>query len=34
VNLPFSQVSLLPIPHWLGGVTLSATSIMRRETSD
>jgi Flp pilus assembly protein TadG len=33
VNLPFSQVSLLPVPRWLGNITLTGTSAMRRETS-
>jgi Flp pilus assembly protein TadG len=33
VSLPFSQISWLPLPQWLGGVTLSATAIEQRETS-
>lgn len=33
LSLPFSQVSLLPVPCWLGGVTLTASSALRRETS-
>ncbi len=32
-SLAFSQISLLPVPNWLGDVTLRATSVMRRETS-
>jgi len=33
VNLPFSQISLVPVPQWLGNVTLTATSVAQRETS-
>ena len=33
VSIPFSQVSWLPSPIWLGGDTeLTATTVMRRET--
>jgi Flp pilus assembly protein TadG len=31
-QIPFSQVSWLPAPRFLGNATLSATSVMRRET--
>jgi Flp pilus assembly protein TadG len=33
IAVPFSQVSWLPSPMFLGGKTLSATSVMRRETA-
>jgi Flp pilus assembly protein TadG len=32
VSVPFNSVSWLPTPLFLGGKTLSATSVMRRET--
>ncbi len=32
VDILFSQVSWLPSPMYLGGTTLSATTVMRRET--
>ena len=32
VSIPFSQVSWLPSPMFLGGTTMTATSAMRRET--
>lgn len=32
VTIPFSQVSWLPSPMYLGGTTLSASTAMRRET--
>jgi Flp pilus assembly protein TadG len=32
VSVPFSQVSWLPSPMFLGGKTLTASSVMRRET--
>jgi Flp pilus assembly protein TadG len=32
VDIPFSQVSWLPSPMYLGGRTLSATTVMRRES--
>jgi Flp pilus assembly protein TadG len=32
VKIPFSQVSWLPSPMYLGGKTLSATTTMRKET--
>jgi len=32
VDIPFSQVSWLPSPMYLGGTTLSATTVMRRES--
>jgi len=32
VSIPFSEVSWLPVPNYLGGTTLSATTVMRRET--
>ncbi len=33
VSVPFNQVSWLPSPMFLGGTTMSASTIMRRETS-
>jgi Flp pilus assembly protein TadG len=33
VSIPFSQVSWLPSPMYLGGKTLVATTVMRRESS-
>jgi len=32
VSVPFDQVSWLPSPIFLGGSTMTATSVMRRET--
>jgi Flp pilus assembly pilin Flp len=32
VSVPFDQVSWLPSPMFIGGHTLSATTVMRRET--
>lgn len=32
VSVPFSQVSWLPSPMFLGNTTLSASSVMRRES--
>ena len=32
VSVPFSQVSWLPSPMFLGGTTMSATTVMRRES--
>ena len=32
VSIPFDQVSWLPSPMFLGGSTMSATTVMRRET--
>ena len=32
VSIPFDQVSWLPSPMFLGGNTLEATTVMRRET--
>jgi hypothetical protein len=32
VSIPFSQVSWLPSPMYLGGKTLRATTVMRRES--
>lgn len=32
VSLPFSQVSWLPTPMYLGGENLEASTVMRRET--
>lgn len=32
VSIPFSQVSWLPSPMFLGGKTLTATTVMRRES--
>jgi Flp pilus assembly protein TadG len=32
VSVPFSNVSWFPTPIWLGGKTLSTSSVMRRET--
>jgi Flp pilus assembly protein TadG len=34
VSIPFSQVSWLPSPMYLGSRTLSAATVMRRETSN
>jgi Flp pilus assembly protein TadG len=34
VSIPFSQVSWLPSPMYLGGKTLQAATVMRRETID
>jgi Flp pilus assembly protein TadG len=34
VGIPFTNVSWLPTPMFLGNTTLSAQSIMRRETSE
>ncbi|MDA7977304.1 MAG: pilus assembly protein [Pirellulales bacterium] len=33
ISVPFNQVSWLPAPMFLGGQTLSATTVMRRETT-
>ncbi len=33
VTVPFDQVSWLPSPIFLGGTTLTATTVMRRETT-
>ena len=32
VSIPFSQVSWLPSPMYLGGKTLTASTVMRRES--
>lgn len=32
VSIPFSKVSWLPSPMYLGGKTLTATTVMRRES--
>ena len=32
VEVPFSEVSWLPSPMYLGGKTLTATTVMRRES--
>lgn len=34
VSIPFSQVSWLPSPMYLGGKTLTSATVMRRETID
>jgi len=34
ISIPFSAVSWLPTPMYLGAKTLSASSVMRRETSN
>jgi Flp pilus assembly protein TadG len=34
VSVPFNQVSWLPSPMYLGGKTLTSTTVMRRETTD
>ena len=34
VSIPFSQVSWLPSPMYLGGKTLTSSTVMRRETMD
>ena len=33
VSIPFSKVSWLPSPMYLGGKTLTATTVMRREST-
>jgi Flp pilus assembly protein TadG len=33
VSVPFSQVSWLPSPMYLGGTTLTSSTVMRRETT-
>jgi hypothetical protein len=33
VSIPFSEVSWLPTPMYLGGETLTATTVMRRESN-
>lgn len=33
VTVPFSSVSWLPTPQWLGGKTLTAVSVMRTEST-
>jgi Flp pilus assembly protein TadG len=33
VSVPFSQVSWLPSPMYLGGTTLTSATVMRRETA-
>jgi len=33
VSVPFSQVSWLPSPMYLGGKTLTSATVMRRETT-
>ena len=32
VTIPFDQVSWVPVPKFLGGTVLTATTVMRRET--
>jgi Flp pilus assembly protein TadG len=34
VSVPFNQVSWLPSPMYLGGKTLTSSTVMRRETMD
>lgn len=34
VSVPFNQVSWLPSPMFLGGTTMSAVTVMRRESSN
>ena len=34
ISVPFDNVSFLPVPRYIGGTTLTASSIMRRETSN
>ena len=34
ISVPFDSVSWLPVPQYIGGTTLTASSIMRRETSN
>lgn len=34
VSIPFNQVSWLPSPMYLGGKTLTSSTVMRRETID
>ena len=33
VSVPFDNVSWLPVPQYIGGTVLTASSVMRRETS-
>ena len=33
ISVPFANVSWLPIPQYIGDTTLTASSVMRRETS-
>ena len=33
VSVPFGSVSWLPVPMYIGGQTLTATSVMRREST-
>ena len=33
ISIPFEDVSWFPIPQYLGGTTLTASSVMRRETA-
>ncbi len=34
ITVPFDNVSWLPVPQYIGGTMLTASSIMRRETSN
>ena len=33
IRVNFNDVSWMPVPHYIGGTVLRATSVMRRETS-
>jgi Flp pilus assembly protein TadG len=33
ISVPFDNVSYLPVPQYIGGTNLTASSVMRRETS-
>ncbi len=33
ISVPFEEVSWLPVPQYIGGTNLTASSVMRRETS-
>ena len=32
LTVPYSDVSWLPTPHWLGSTDMTASTVMRRET--
>lgn len=34
VTVPFSSVSWLPVPQWMGGQTLTATVVMAKESNN
>ena len=33
ISVPFDNVSWLPVPQYIGGTTLTASAVMRRELS-